>query len=189
MALTHRSQGGVIYIAGLVLTLGASTFNIMPLLTAGVVDNLGFSDGQAGAMSMAISLGSAASAFFAVTWVRSASWRRAAVVALGGMTAADLLALCLHGYWPFVLLQAGTGLFGTAAICLCLTILSDCPESARGFGLSNAMQVVYQISNFLRTASLQARGTQWSARAFGGARRRGSRGYATAAGSRHGRSD
>ena len=149
MALNHRAQGGVIYVAGLVLTIGASTFNIMPLLTAGAVDALGLSDGQAGVMSMAISLGSAASAFFAVTWVRNARWRLAAVIALGGMTAADLLAIYFHGYGSFVLLQGAAGLFGTAVICLCLTILSDCPESASGFGLSNAMQVVYQISTFL----------------------------------------
>lgn len=149
VALKQRSQARLIYAAGLVLTIGASTFNIMPLLTAGAVDTLGFTDGQAGVMSMAISLGSAVSAFFAVTWVRNASWRRVAVVALAGMAAADLAAVYFHGYWPLVLLQGAAGLFGTAVICLCLTILSDCPQAERGFGLSNAMQVVYQISAFL----------------------------------------
>jgi predicted MFS family arabinose efflux permease len=145
----QRAQLGVIYVAGLILTVGAGTFNILPLLTAGAVDTLGFSERQAGVMSLAISVGSGASALLAVMWVRTARWRRAAVIALSGMVAADTLAILFHNYWVFVLLQGAAGFFGTAVICLSLTILSDFHESARGFGLSNAMQVVYQISTFL----------------------------------------
>jgi predicted MFS family arabinose efflux permease len=139
----------MIYVAGLILTIGAETFNILPLLTAGAVDTLGFSERQAGIMSLAISVGSGASAICAVTWVRSAHWRRAAVLALSGMIATNTLAMFFHDYRIFVLLQGLAGFFDTAVICLTLTILSDCEESARGFGLSNAMQVIYQISMFL----------------------------------------
>src|SRR5579872_6425948 len=140
---------GMIYVAGLILTIGAETFNILPLLTAGAVDTLGFSERQAGILSLAISVGSGASAICAVTWVRSAHWRRAAVVALSGMIATNTFAIFFHDYRTFVLLQGIAGFFDTAVICLTLTILSDSEECARGFGLSNAMQVIYQISLFL----------------------------------------
>jgi predicted MFS family arabinose efflux permease len=145
----RRKRPNVIYVAGLILTIGAETFNILPLLTAGAFDTLAFSERQVGVLSLAISVGSAASALFAVTWVRSGRWRRAAVAALSGMVATNTLAIFFHDYRTFVLLQGAAGFFGTAVICLALTMLSDCEEAARGFGLSNAMQVVYQISMIL----------------------------------------
>jgi len=76
-------------------------------------------------------------------------WPRVAVFALGGMLATTSLAMLWHRYWTFVLLQGATGFFSTAVICLAVTILSDRHESARAFGMVNAMQVVYQISVLL----------------------------------------
>jgi hypothetical protein len=73
-------------------------------------------------------------------------WPRVAVIALGGMLATTSLAMLLHRYWMFVLLQGATGFFSTAVICLAVTILSDRHESARAFGTANAMQVLYQVS-------------------------------------------
>jgi hypothetical protein len=89
------------------------------------------------------------SALFAGTWVRSGHWHRAATLALGGMLATNSLAMLLHQYWVFVLIQGTTGFFATSIICLAVTILSDRSESARAFGMSNALQVVYQISAML----------------------------------------
>ncbi len=147
----HRSHNSrAVFISALLLTVvGGSTFNILPFLTAGAVDTLGFSDRQVGVMSLIISVGSGASAVLAGMWVRSAHWPRVAVFGLGGMLVTTSLAMLLHRYWTFVLLQGATGFFSTAVICLAVTILSDRHESARAFGMANAMQVVYQISALL----------------------------------------
>jgi len=143
------------FIAALVLTvIGGSMFNVMPLLTAGAANTLGFSDRQVGVMSLVISLGSGASALLAIMWVRTVRWPRAAVVALGGMIVTNLLAMLVHRYWVFVLLLGAAGFFAAAVICLAVTILSDRQESERGFGMANALQVVYQICGFLAGPTL-----------------------------------
>jgi len=148
--ISRRSDSGAAFAAALLLTVvGGSLFNIMPLLTASAVDTLGFSDRQAGLLSLAISIGSGVSAICAVGWVRSWNWRRAAALGLGGMLAACAPLMLAHAYPLFVLLQGVAGFFGAAVVCLGVTILSDRREPARGFGMANALQVIYQICTFL----------------------------------------
>ncbi len=133
--------------SGLALVvLGGSVYNILPLITAGAVDKLGFSAGQAGAMSSVLTAASGVSAVLAGTWVRSLSWRRGTAIALGGMCAACLVAMLTHGYWSFVLLQGLAAFFASAAFSLGMTILSDGRESARGFGVAISAQSAYQIA-------------------------------------------
>lgn len=128
------------------VVLGAGMYNILPLLTAGAADKLGFSARQAGVMSSVLTAASGISALLAGTWVRSLRWSRGAAIALGGMCAACLAAMLAHGYWPFVLLQGLAAFFGSAAFSLGMTILSDGRESARGFGVAIAAQGAYQIA-------------------------------------------
>jgi predicted MFS family arabinose efflux permease len=142
-----RERPAVAAAIGLALVvLGASMFNILPLLTAGAADKLGFSARQAGLMSSVLTAASGASALLAGAWVRSLRWPRAAAVALGGMAAASLGAMLAHGYWPFVLLQGLAAFCGSAAFSLGMTILSDGRESARGFGIAISAQAAYQIA-------------------------------------------
>ena len=133
--------------AGLALVVvGASMFNILPLLTAGAADKLGFSARQAGVMSAVLTVASGLSALLAGLWVRSLSWPRAAASALGGMCVCLLLALGVHGYWVFVSMQGAAAFFGSAAFSLGMTIISDRHESARSFGAAVAAQAAYQIA-------------------------------------------
>jgi len=152
----HRSHNpAVVLAAALVLiVVGASTFNILPLLVQGAVHTLNFSDQQIGVMSFAISIGSGVSALFAGLWVRSVPWPRAAVCALGGILAANSLALLVHQYWAFVFLQGIAGFCSGSVLCLGMTILSDRAESTRSFGIANAMQVVYQVAALLAGPTL-----------------------------------
>jgi hypothetical protein len=128
------------------VVLGGSTYNILPLLAAGAADKLGFSAGQAGVMSSVLTGASGASALVAAVWVRSLRWSRAAALALGGMCAAGLAAMLVHGYWPFVLLQGLAAFCGSAAFSLGMTILSDGHESTKGFGVAISAQALYQIA-------------------------------------------
>ncbi len=128
------------------VVLGAGMYNILPLLTAGAADKLGFSAPQAGVMSSVLTAASGISALLAGAWVRSLSWSRGAAIALGGMCVAALAAMLTHGYWPFVLLQGLAAFFGSAAFSLGMTILSDGRESARSFGVAISTQAAYQIA-------------------------------------------
>ncbi|MFZ0498283.1 MAG: MFS transporter [Steroidobacteraceae bacterium] len=128
------------------VVLGGSLYNILPLLTAGAVDKLGFSAGQAGVMSSVLTSASGVSALLAGAWVRSLSWSRAAAIGLGGMCVACLVAMLMHGYWSFVLMQGLAAFFASAVFSLGMTILSDGRESARGFGVAIAVQAAYQIA-------------------------------------------
>ena len=132
---------------GLVLVvLGGSIYNILPLLAAGAADRLGFSAAQAGMMSSVLTGAAGASALLAGAWVRSLRWSRAAPLALGGMCAAGLAAMLVHGYWSFVLLQGLASFCGSAAFSLGMTILSDGHESTKGFGVAISAQALYQIA-------------------------------------------
>jgi predicted MFS family arabinose efflux permease len=152
----HRSPNpaAVLAVAVALTVVGSGTFNVLPLLTAGAMGTLGFSDRQIGLMSLTISVGLGAGAVFATMWVRSVEWPRAAAIALGGLFAANSLAMLVHGYWAFVLLQGAAGFCGSSVFCLTTTILSDRHESARSFGVSNAMQTTYQVAALLAGPTL-----------------------------------
>ncbi len=143
--------------AGLALVvIGASMFNILPLLTAGAADKLGFSAPQAGVMSSALTVASGISAVLAGFWVRSVPWPRAAATALGGMCLCLLAALGVRGHWVFVSMQAAAAFFGSAAFSLGMTIVSDRHESERSFGTAVSAQAAYQIAAIWAGPSLLA---------------------------------
>ena len=154
--MVHRSRNSTaVLAAGLGLTVvGASTFNVLPLLTAGAATALGFSEAQVGAMSVAITIGSGVAAIFAGMWVRSLPWRGIAAWALGGMLAANSLAMFIHRDWAFMLVQGAAGFFGSSVFCLGMTILSDRHESARTFGVAGALQVAFQVAALLAGPTL-----------------------------------
>jgi len=148
-------NSALVLAAALVMNfVGPSTFNVLPLLATGAAQTLGFSNSQIGVMSFAISVCSGTSAFFAGMWVRSVRWPYAAAFGLAGMLVAYSLAMVMHSYWAFVLLQGAAGFFGSAVLCLALTILSDRADSARSFGIAFALQTAYQVAAFLAGPTL-----------------------------------
>jgi len=128
------------------VVLGGSVYNILPLITAGAVDKLGFSAGQAGAMSSVLTFASGVSAVMAGAWVRSLSWRLGAAIALGGMCLMCVAAMLTHGYGAVVVWLGLAAFLASAAFSLGMTVLSDGRESARGFGVAIAIQSAYQIA-------------------------------------------
>lgn len=141
-------------VAALAVTLamsvvGTSIFGLIPLITSGAAETLGFTSRQVGALSFAISLGSGVSALLAVLWVRTINWRRAALVALSGMLIANGMAMLVHGYGLLLLLQSISGFSATSVCCLALTMLSDRKDPARDFGLATLLMGVYQAAALL----------------------------------------
>lgn len=147
-APTYRSERstGVMAIGLVLVVVGASLFNILPLVTAGAANKLGFSARQAGLMASVLTFSSGLGALSAGAWVRSLRWPRASAVSLAGMVAADVATLFVRDYWAFVLLQGVAAFFACAAFSLGMTILSDRHESARTFGIAISVQAAYQIA-------------------------------------------
>ncbi|MGH8297202.1 MAG: MFS transporter, partial [Steroidobacteraceae bacterium] len=132
---------------GLVLVvIGASLFNILPLMTAGAADKLGFSGREAGWMSSVLTVASGVGCLISGGWVRSLRWPRAAAVSLGGMFAADFATLFVRDYAAFVAMQGIAAFFASAVFSLGMTILSDGHKSARSFGIAISAQSAYQIA-------------------------------------------
>jgi predicted MFS family arabinose efflux permease len=143
---SSRQRPAVAAIGLALVVIGGSTFNILPLLTAGAADKLGFTARQAGVMSSVLTVASGLSALVAGFWVRSLSWPRAAAAALAGMSLCLLIALGVHGYWAFVTMQAIAAFFASAVFSLGMTIISDGHESTRSFGAAISVQAAYQIA-------------------------------------------
>lgn len=120
-----RTVGAVI---GLVLVLiGASMFQFLPLITAGA-DKLDFSAGQVGVMSSLLTATSGIGSL------------------LDSMGLSLLLALAAHRFWLYASLQGAAALFSSTAFSLGMTVISDGVDSARRFGAAMAaVQAAYQI--------------------------------------------
>ncbi|MHB1869487.1 MAG: MFS transporter [Steroidobacteraceae bacterium] len=129
----------------MLVLIGASMFNILPLITAGAADKLAFSADQVGVMSSVLTVTSGISSLLAGLWVRSVSWPRAAATSLASMGLCLLLALGAHRFWLYASLQGAAGFFASAAFSLGMTVISDGRDSARGFGAAMAAQAAYQI--------------------------------------------
>jgi predicted MFS family arabinose efflux permease len=151
----HSHDSVAVLAGGLGLTVvGASTFNVLPLLTSGASATLGFSEAQVGVMSMAFTIGSGAAAALAGMWVRSLPWRRVAALALGGLLVANSLSMVIRRDWAFMLVQGAAGFFGSSLLCLSMTILSDRHEPSRAFGVAGALQVAFQVAALLAGPTL-----------------------------------
>lgn len=151
----HSQNVSAALAIGVALTvIGGGPFNILPLLTAGAADTLGYSDRQVGVFSLTLSAGAGASSLLAASWVRSVNWSRAAAYALAGMLAANSLTMLVHAYWPFVIVQGVSGFCSGAVFSLGLTLLSDYPDSARSFGVSTGSQVISQVAALLAGPTL-----------------------------------
>jgi len=143
---TGHQHAAVAAIGLALVVIGGSMFNILPLLTAGAADKLGFTAPQAGVMSSILTVASGLSALLAGFWVRSLSWPRTAAAALAGMCLCLVIALGVHRYWAFALMQGAAAFFASAAFSLGMTIISDGHESTRSFGAAISAQAAYQIA-------------------------------------------
>lgn len=145
-AAFSRRATAVMAIGLALVVVGGSVFNILPLMTAGAADKLGFSGREAGLLSSILTVASGVGCLLSGGWVRSLRWPRAAAVSLGGMFAGNLATLFVHDYMAFVLMQGVAAFFASAVFSLGMTILSDGHESARTFGIAIATQSAYQIA-------------------------------------------
>lgn len=141
--------------AGVALsTIAMMTFLVLPQFVEAAVGNLGYSEREVGILSSLIMAGSTIASLAASAWVRRLAWRRAALMALLGLFAANGASLFFHAFAPFAALQLLGGFFGGSLYSLALTVLSDGRHPDRNFGFSLAAQVTFQIVGLLAGSAL-----------------------------------
>jgi predicted MFS family arabinose efflux permease len=125
--------------------VGIATFLIMPPYIEVAVTDLQYTEGQAGVLSALLMGGSTLASLVASLWVRRASWRTAAMLALMGLLIANLASMIGHGLVPFIVLQSVAGFCGGSLYSLSLTVLSDGRHPDRGFAFAVGAQTLYQV--------------------------------------------
>lgn len=134
--------------------IAVATFLVLPQFVTAAVEDLHFSERQAGLLSAFLMSGTAVAALAAGGWVRRVHWRWAAGIALCGLVVTNLASLRWHGVVPFMALQCAAGFFGGSLYSLCLTMLSDSHHPDRNFGYSVAAQVAFQVIGLLTGPAL-----------------------------------
>ncbi len=135
-----------------------ATFLLMPTFIEAAVADLGFTERQAGFLSSVLSLGMTAAAIVSTAWIRRASWRLVASVALTGLLAANGAGMLVRGPVAFIALQGIAGFCGGSLYSLSLTILSDGRRPDRYFAYAIGAQTVYQIGGLVAGPFLIAHG-------------------------------
>jgi predicted MFS family arabinose efflux permease len=122
-----------------------ATFLLLPQFIEAAVADLRYTEGQVGIVSALLMGGSTIASLGATLWVRRASWRTAAALALLGLLVANLASMRCHGLVLFCVLQSFVGFCSGSLYSLALTVLSDCRHPDRGFAYAIGAQTMYQV--------------------------------------------
>lgn len=140
--------------------LGLGTFLLLPTLVAAAASDPGlhFNEWQLGILSAVLSAGTMVAGLMAPFWIRTVSWRRAALWAILGLVGANGTALRVHDFPGFCLLQGMVGFFGGSLYSLSLTVLSDAKRPDRAFTCAIGAQTLYQAIALVAGPFLMAAG-------------------------------
>ncbi|MEM7707370.1 MAG: MFS transporter [Pseudomonadota bacterium] len=143
-----ESAGALLASIGLTV-IAVAAFLVLPIYVGAAADSLQISASQIGVLSACVALGSAVSSIAMMVLVRRVPWRLAGFVTLSLMLVSMGLSIVVDNPTMFMLLQAMAALGGGATYSLALTALSDRKNADRGFGLSIAAQVSFQVVGML----------------------------------------
>jgi predicted MFS family arabinose efflux permease len=141
--------------AAIYLTVTAfATFLVLPLFVGAAAESLGLNQQEVGFMASAVASGAVISSLAMIFIVRRLPWRTTAVTALCLMLLSMTASLYTEDAGVFMVLQGVAALGGGAVYSLALTALSDRTYADRGFGLSIAAQVGFQVVGMLALPQL-----------------------------------
>lgn len=116
-------------------TAGLFYVNIMPAIVSGLIEALGFSNQEAGAVASANVYGAAFGALVIVFLVRSIRWRTVSTVFLFGLIALDLLSLVVRNPDLMVGVRFLHGLIGGMLVGTGFSVIARTSEPDRTFGV------------------------------------------------------
>ncbi|MBP9034608.1 MAG: MFS transporter [Pseudomonadales bacterium] len=147
------------FLISAVYPLGPAALILMPMLVGGVIDDLGFSEQQAGYVAAVEGMGLVLASWVAALWVRKVSWT--SMLALGCIATAllNLLSANLDQYVPFLVVRFLAGFSGGSIFALTVAALGDNRHPDRAFGVA---QVVQGAMMFLAFAAAPYILAQWT---------------------------
>ncbi|NND45771.1 MAG: MFS transporter [Xanthomonadales bacterium] len=116
-------------------TAGLFYVNIMPALVNGLIDGLGFSNQEAGAIGSANVYGAAFGALFIVFFVKKLNWKIAATIMLAGLITMDLLSMLVHDATIMTGTRFVHGLVGGMLVGTGFAVIARTKETDRTFGV------------------------------------------------------
>jgi len=116
-------------------TAGLFYVNIMPALVNGLIDGLGFTNQQAGAVGSANMYGAAVGALTIVLVIKRLRWKLAAVVFLAGLITIDLLSMSITDAGTLLIVRFIHGLVGGMLVGTGFAIIARTANIDRTFGV------------------------------------------------------
>ncbi|MBT8061748.1 MAG: MFS transporter [Gammaproteobacteria bacterium] len=116
-------------------TAGLFYVNIMPALVNGLIDGLGFSNQQAGAIGSANVYGAAFGALCIVFFIKKLNWKIAATVMLIGLIGMDLLSMLVQDAAWLTATRFVHGFVGGMLVGTGFSVIARTSETDRTFGV------------------------------------------------------
>jgi predicted MFS family arabinose efflux permease len=116
-------------------TAGLFYVNIMPALVDGLIEGLGFTNQQAGAVGSANMYGAAVGALLIVFIIRKLRWKPFAVALLAGLMLMDLFSMSVIGPTTLLVTRFLHGFIGGMLVGTGFAIIARTTETDRTFGM------------------------------------------------------
>ncbi len=116
-------------------TAGLFYVNIMPALVNGLIDGLGFTNQQAGAVGSANMYGAAIGAFTIIFAIKRLNWKLAAAAFLAGLITIDLLSMLVSDAGTLLVVRLLHGLIGGMLVGTGFAVIARTTNVDRTFGV------------------------------------------------------
>jgi predicted MFS family arabinose efflux permease len=143
----------------MVYPLGPAAVILMPMLVGGMIDDLGFSEQQAGYVAAAEGAGLVLSSLVTALWVRKVSWTKALAVMLIVTAAVNAVSANLDAFMPFMLVRFLAGFSAGTIFALTVAALGDNKHPDRAFGIAQIVQGAMMFVGFAGGAYILAHGS------------------------------
>ena len=134
-----RSDSVKSLVAGaLLFSIGPAAMLVMPMIVGAYVDELHFTDRQAGLLASVEATGICVASVLGIIWVRMLNWRVVTLTGLGCAIVANIAAAATNGFASMLVCRALTSLGAGTAFAAATASLGEQknPQSAFGIGLA-----------------------------------------------------
>lgn len=128
----------------------------LPLMVGGIIDDLGFSEKQAGYIAAAEMAGVAVASGLGIFWVRRVNWVTIAILSTLAFIAANWASTGVSEYGPMFICRFFVGAASGALLAIGLACQSDSKNADRIFGYWVACQMTVSSAGYLLLPSVRA---------------------------------
>lgn len=138
----------MILLISILYPLGPAAVILAPLIVGGVIDEYGFTDGEAGLIASMDGLGLVIGLLAGALWVRKVSWPRMMLLALAAYAAANALSTTAGTAGALVAMRLLCGFCGGSVFAIINAALGDNRQPDRAFGIAQSVQGVMMFAAF-----------------------------------------